>query len=482
MRTKSYDSRTVSPDDRRGPPSGSARGEFRRAIVALVAVLGTFCSALLLEGISRQHLPLVIFSIVLALTLSRLRQGSGRLRRSFDVVVLLVVALAAGTLGQLLLQHPGIGGAAFVVAVSGSMWIRQYGGRVARVGQILLLPLTSILVIPAIGAYEGPDTRLWQVAAALLALGWVLAVQSVARRLGFVSAVRPGAPATASGRPPKTRKLSGHARMAIQLAAALTAALVVGHVAFPGHWNWTMLTATIVCGGGPGRGEVLYKGMLRLLGAGTGTVIATLVSSQLPGHHDGTVVLIFGLLFLGTWWREINYAIWAATVTCVMALLDTYLGQSGIGSLLTARLSAIAVGAMCAVLACTCILPTSTTAMVRLRRSTTLQSLSALVDTTAAPPSDLHDRLEHLEAQIRQLRQSVWLLHMHRVLLGRFRTVDTDLLTSVDAVLIRASAARTYDYAISESPSPVRPLPSEPTSPVTGESPGSVPSRPTDAV
>jgi len=415
--------------------------EFRRAIITMTATLGTFGTSLALQRISHQNLSTLVLSVVLALTLSRMQRPGGARARLPELAVVPLVALSAGELAHLLLSHPTVGDLAFTCTISGAMCLRQVGRLGARIGQLVSLPITGILVVPAIGFGFGPDARLWQVTAALVALFWVSAVQLIADHFRYLPPHRRGVPFAASTAAGNARRLSGHSRMALQLAVAVGAAFVIGRTAFPGHWNWTVLTAIIVCGGGPSRGEVMVKGASRLLGAGVGTLVATLLSSSFPGHHDDTVVLIFVLLFLGAWWREISYAVWAGCVTCVMALLSGYFGQP-VGTLLSTRLEAIFLGAICAIVACTLVMPTPTAALVRRRRSLALQSLASLLHGMRTQSPAVPLLVQGFDARMLDLRRAAQPLRLQHTLARAIRTPDRYLLATVDAVLACAAPAR----------------------------------------
>jgi hypothetical protein len=315
------------------------------------------------------------------------------------------------------------------------MWLRQFGPTVARSARLLTLPVTSILVVPGVGIQFGSDMRWWQMAVALAALVWVLGVQAVAGNLRLGPPTPVHTPPAAAARPSvRSSRLSGHTRMALQLAAALIVAFVVGRTLFPQHWNWTVLTAVIVCGGGPSRAEVVMKGASRLFGAGVGTVVAAALASVLPGHHADTVVLIFVLLFFGFWWRETYYAVWAACVTCVTALLNSYLGTVGTTSLLATRLEAILVGAVVATIASALILPITTSAIVRRRRGAALAALGHLAHGMADASPDLEHRLHAFEIRTDEARAAVHPLRLQHHLLQRVWPPDPQMLASVDAL------------------------------------------------
>lgn len=413
----------------------------------MVAVLGTFGSALGLEEVSHEGVSLVILSVVLALSLSRLAPTTATTattRGLTDVYVVPLVALSAGALGQLMAHHFDLGGAVFTLALAGALFIRQFGPWAARVGRLSLLPLMSLLVVPAAGLGTGPRSLLWEMAAALLALAWVTFAQTAAARLHLLPPPHPPvltipSPGPAAVR--SVRRLSTHTRMALQLAVAVGAAFVIGRTFFPLHWNWTVLTATIVCGGGPGRGDVVSKGAARLAGATVGTVLASLLAVHLPGHDDVTIVLIFVLLFVGSWWRELHYAVWAACATCVMALLNGYEGVPA-GSLLTTRLLAIVLGAATATAACCLVFPTPTSTMVRLRRAQTLQALSQVLASMTLPGEESRQALVHFEARLHDLRRTARPLHLQQRLLRGVLPPDAHLIATVKGVMACAAPVR----------------------------------------
>lgn len=415
-------------------PGVSVRQEGRRALVTLAGTLGTFGSGLSLRSLSHQSLTIVILGVVLSLSLSRLPKHRGRQSKAMAVLVVPLVALSASSIGHLLLTRANLGATAFIAAMVGAMWLRQFGPTVARIARLLTLPITSILVVPGVGYSTGSSDHWWQMLIALVALAWVYGTQSIAARLHLLPPDPPARPSTTAEGPASWRRLTGHTRMALQLAAALIAAFVVGRTVFPGHWNWTVLTATIVCGGGPSRGEVLSKGVARLIGASMGTAVATGLASAFPGHDSVAVVLIFVLLFVGSWWREVHYAVWAGCVTCVMALLNDYFGAVDTTSLLGSRLEAILAGAACAIAASALILPVHTVSMARKRRGTALVALADVVDTLGDHSGVGVECLRVFDARVRELSRTARPLRVQQSLLGWIAPVDPLLLSSIRGI------------------------------------------------
>ncbi len=391
----------------------------RRAVVTIVSTLATFGSALILQRATGQSVSLDILAVVLSLSLSRVPGNHGWRRGVVTVAMVPIIGICAVSMGQLLLQHFVVGAAILTAAISASFFLRQFPWGFAQAGRLLLLPVTAILVVPAIGFTGGANGRWWDAAVALIALTWVTVTNGIAIWIGLVPPRRASVPVQSTAQSTKTSWLrSGQTRMALQLAVSLTIAFLIGRNFFPTHWNWTVLTAIIVCGSGPSRGEVAVKGVTRLIGATVGTFIAGALASGLPGHHDSTVAIIFGILFVGSWWRETHYAVWAACATCVMALLTSYFGTFG-GSVLGTRLLAILIGAACSIAVCSVVYPISTEQMVRRRRGNALAALQDLTRSLAMPDADLQAAQHHLDLRVQELQQAVRPLRWQT---GRFGT------------------------------------------------------------
>ncbi|MER6526408.1 FUSC family protein [Streptomyces sp. NPDC001508] len=156
-------------------------------------------------------------------------------------------------------------------------------------------------------------------------------------------------------------------RMALQMAVALAGAFVVERTLWPGHWTWTVLTAFLVCSGARSRGDVLVKGVWRTIGASAGTVVAGAVAGSFGPRSDAAVVVIFSVLAVAGWLRELSYAFWAGCVTAVLSLLYDWFGQDS-GDLLGTRLAGVAVGAVLGLAASWLVLPIRTPAVVRAGR------------------------------------------------------------------------------------------------------------------
>jgi riboflavin-specific deaminase-like protein len=199
-----------------------------------------------------------------------------------------------------------------------------------------------------------------------------------------------------------------HTRMALQMLVALVLAFAIGMLAFPQHWSWVVLTAFIVCSGAVGRGDAVYKGLLRVAGAIGGTLVAAVVSRFVPPSGVIDATLIFIVLFIGMWLRPINYAYWAACATLIFALLQGSQG-AGVGALFGIRVSCIVIGALCAVVATWFVYPVRTELLVRRRVA---DARAALREVQRG--SRDHDLRHHLE----QLERVAPPVRLHRAVFG----------------------------------------------------------------
>ncbi len=413
----------------------------------MAAVLATFATALLIEHVAHLHTDVVILAVVLAMTLGRrARAHSGRSRIS-SLVLLPVVAVLAMEVGTLMTRHATLGDALFVAAVSAGIWLRRFGPAYARAGTLLTLPFIALLItpIPSLPG-GGSDQRIWTAVIALVAMGWVNAAQWAAgHRSSRQQDHEPTAPTTPAADRRTARRLPASTRMAVQMAAALTAAFAVGHWLFPDHWAWLVVTAYIVGSANRGRGDVAYKSVLRIVGAAVGTIAATLIAGQFPAGDKTPILIIFSVLAVAHWLRPLSYAYWAAGMTSVLALLNGYFGLTGT-SLLRERLAGIAIGAAIALVAAWVILPIRTTDVVRRRIADALAELTEYLTVARRSPADLHRQQPRLDHAFDQLEQIAPPLRAHRRLpaaLHRLRPrTGPHLADAIDSVLAYRALTR----------------------------------------
>jgi hypothetical protein len=389
--------------------------KLREAAVTMTATLASFGTALVIEHLARLSLSIVILAVALTLSMGRMGQRAdhrGARARMLAAIVLPLVAVAANEIGTRIFQQPDLGDALFVAAMSATIWVRRFGPVARQIATFATLPLVAMLIVPApviAGHGSTHDGQWWAALVALVALGWVTATRSIAERAGILApaAHRPAArpPATSTSR----RRIAPSTKMALQMAAALGAAFAVGRSVFGLHWTWVVLTAFIVCSGNRGRGDVAHKAAMRLLGAGAGTLAATALSGVFPPGDLWSVVVIFAVLGVALWLRQVNYAFWAAGMTAALALLYGYYGERGVG-LLSTRLEAILAGAALAVCASWLLLPVRTTDVIRRDIGVALAALDRYLAALAEDPASAHAPQERFRGAVGTLEHAQTLM------------------------------------------------------------------------
>lgn len=393
----------------------------RLASLAMAATLLSYGSALALKHAEHLSVSTVVLAVVLSLSLSRTDRASEHRERVVAIILLPLVAVAASEVGTLLAQHPTIGDALYVAAVSGAIWLRRFGRHLSRAGTLITLPFVAMLITPAVPG-AGHANVLWAAVVGVIAYFWVAVIHIAAEQTGFcgrpaapVPEAPPRRPAATAGQRPPTRRFAATTRMAIQMGAALAAAFVAGRALFGVHWSWLVMTAFIVCSGNRGRGDVVYKSALRIAGAAAGTIAATLIAGTFSRGDDASVVLIFVIIAVATWLRPVSYAFWAGGITSVLALLYGYFGETGT-SLLAERLEGIAIGAAIGIAASWFILPIRTKDVMRRRSADALAALSEVLAAITKTPTELQAQALRFEQAVEQLDQIARPLEAHRLL------------------------------------------------------------------
>jgi hypothetical protein len=319
----------------------------KSAVVSVAATLIGLGVGLALVRFAHVAPGTAVLATMVGMSLGRTQQNASWPDRATGLVVVPLVAAGASALSGLLDgRFAVLGSAVFVLALSATVWLRRFGPRVTKAGTLAVLPVLSLLFAPA-------GSPLWTGLATAIVCLLVSGLQVLAG---------PDAPATPRGK----SSAAASTKMAVQLAAALSAAFVAGRLLWPGHWQWVVLTAFIVCSGNRGRGDVLHKSALRMAGAGVGALAATGLFALVTPSGIGCVVAILLTLVAGIVLRPVSYAYWAGCITAAMALLLGLLGQDATELLFT-RLAAIAVGGVLGVAASWLIVPIRSRGVARAR-------------------------------------------------------------------------------------------------------------------
>lgn len=248
-------------------------------------------------------------------------------------------------------------------------------------------------------------------------------------------------PAAEPPRPPARKGVQPHTRLSAQLIAAMAAAFAAGHLLFPHHWPWTVITAFVVCSAARARGDVVHRSGLRVAGAFTGAATGTLAAHVVAGVPAAAVAVIFCYLFVGVWLRDVSYAAWAFCVTSLLAVLYSLNGEQGT-ALLLQRPEGILAGSACGILAAYFVLPLRTETVMRGRAARALQILQDLLAAAREPhpePVALRGLVRALDRAARDLGDAAASSRAHRTLFGRGTPHAADW---ADTVAVCAGQAR----------------------------------------
>lgn len=409
--------------------------ELRMTAVTMAAVLASFGSVLLLVRGAGLGFDVVVESVVLTRVAARVSRTAGRTDRIAGVVVLPVATLVAAEIGDLMTSRPDLGDVCFVLGMATAIWARRFGPHWTKAGSLVVAPFIVNLILHG---QDGPAVALtpppWTALVALICYFWVFALQTLAARTGFGERPKRSIRVARVERTAGTRrKLAVSTRMALQMAASLGAAFIVGRLVWPTHWSWVVLTAYIVCSGARGRADVVFKGAMRAGGALVGTVVGLEIAGLFGPRSPISVVLIFVVLAAATWLRELNYAYWAAGVTTVLSLLYGWLGESS-GSLLPIRLSGILVGAVIGVTASWLLMPVRTRDVLHRRSAEALAALGGLLTDDWQSAAELAQHRTSFDQRAERLEQIARPLRAHRRLLAGLRSRRNHEADAIDAI------------------------------------------------
>ena len=252
------------------------------------------------------------------------------------------------------------GAALFAVLAGATVWVRRFGSLWQSVGVVSALPLFAVLVAPMPTGLSW-SLILWVAISALVAGAWAFAVASLTVANWTVKRRTPVAALSSAN-----HRMLSSTRMALQLTLAIGLAFGAAQVIKLDHLVWPVLTALIVQSNNRGRGDVLWKGTQRLIGALVGTAVATALVGLWPAGDSRSVVAIFVLIAIAAALRPFGYVYWAACVTAGLAFLYGYLGQGGLDQL-GQRLIGITVGGVIAIAVAWFLLPVRTIDVVKSR-------------------------------------------------------------------------------------------------------------------
>jgi uncharacterized membrane protein YccC len=148
-------------------------------------------------------------------------------------------------------------------------------------------------------------------------------------------------------------------RQAIQVSVATSLAIVGGELISPARWYWAVIAAFVVFAGTTSRGDLLNRGLQRVVGTIGGVFAGVGLAAWVGEARLAALVLMFGCVFFAMYLVRVSQALMAFWITAVLALLYGLIGQFSTHTLLL-RVEETAVGATLGILAGYLILPKRT--------------------------------------------------------------------------------------------------------------------------
>ncbi|RNI24422.1 FUSC family protein [Flexivirga caeni] len=180
-------------------------------------------------------------------------------------------------------------------------------------------------------------------------------------------------------RPIDRVRLAPNVRIAIQMAVAVTAAIVLGSMLSERRFYWAVIAAFVTFMGANNAGEQIRKGIYRVLGTLVGVFVGA-VLAHLVGHRaDLAVLTVLIAIGLGIYLMRISYAFMVIGITVMVSQLYVQLGEFS-DSLLRLRLEETAIGAAVTILTVVLILPIRSRQVVRVAARAHAEAVRTLAD------------------------------------------------------------------------------------------------------
>lgn len=368
-----------------------------RLRVSLRAVLGIALAVALAELLGFSLTASITAGLAALLALFTVGDPTVR-RQAVTTALLPAVGFPVLALATLLHDAPLLRDAAWLLVVFAGVYARRWGPRGHALGIFAFMQFFVTQFLHALPA---------QLPELYAATGVALGAAAVVRFLVWPIERRvppPAVPAALPGR----GLARATTRQAVQVAVASGVALVVGQFLSEERWYWAVGTVWWIFVNTASRGETLVRGFRRVLGTVTGIAGGFLVAIPLGGAPAATAVLVAGCVFGIFYTAAVSYSWMILAVTVMASLLYGLLGVLD-GSLLLLRVAETGVGAVCAGLAVTLVLPvrTHTTNDAWIQRallcvrSATSASVRRLAGEETADPTPHAAELESLLGRVR---------------------------------------------------------------------------------
>lgn len=168
-------------------------------------------------------------------------------------------------------------------------------------------------------------------------------------------------------------------RVAIQMAVAVTAAIVLGELLSGRRFYWAVIAAFVTFMGASNATEQVRKGINRVLGTVIGVLVGAVLAHLVGMHTYAALAVILVAIFLGIYLMRVSYVFMVVGITVMVSQLYVQLDEFS-DSLLVLRLEETALGAAVAGLTVVCVLPLRIGRVARVAAREFLGTLEEVID------------------------------------------------------------------------------------------------------
>ena len=244
-------------------------------------------------------------------------------------------------------------------------------------------------------------------------------------------------------------RLPSYLRSSVQITAAVGIAIVLGDVASPQRFYWSMLAAFTAFMAGNNAAENSGRALSRVAGTALGISVAIALAGVIGVQAAGwNVALVLIALFIGIYLNRISYLFMTLGVTIAISRLYAEFGEYT-PHLLYQRLEETAIGGSVAVAVALLVLPLRSAKVLRTGLESYLASLTRLLAALREHLDDPRARLS-LRDEIRDLDACYQAVHaigtpvkpMFRMGRPEDATLDAVTRTHADARAVAAEIER----------------------------------------
>lgn len=174
-------------------------------------------------------------------------------------------------------------------------------------------------------------------------------------------------------------RLAVPTRVGIQLAVALTVAVLIGNALSPTHVLWAVVAVYVTFLGNASDHEQLTKAGFRVLGTIAGVLAGDAIAHQIGSDTTAVLIVVGTAVFLMTYLAKVNYGLVVFAATIGVAQFYDEAGELT-GHLLATRVGLTAMGAGVAIVVGQVVLPLRTVQAATLATTSYLQALADVMD------------------------------------------------------------------------------------------------------